>query len=143
MADPSSTPDPASIAAGVAAVGSLLHRVLDVGGARKRLAALEARLAGLRTDLDALSARLTRREQRADTGSQRATVVPPAASPDLERRLADLERRLADLERRATAIEESSDERARWERTIAADVARLEGHLSARVRRARERESDG
>lgn len=138
MADPSSAPDPATIAAAVAAAGSFLHRVLDVGGVRKRLKSVEAAVPELRASLDTMSARLTRREQRADTGSQRV-----ASDPALGERTSALSSRLDEALRRLAVLEEQADERARWERTIAADVARLEGHLSARVRRARERESDG
>lgn len=141
-------PDPLSIGAAVTAAAGVAERILDVTGVRKRVAAVETAIAEVRTlagvvaadvaklraDVEALAARLTRREN--GTGSQRATVIPAAPSPDTDRRLSEAERRI-------TALEEQADERARWERTIAADVARIEGRLSARVRRASERESDG
>ena len=135
MADPTTTPDPASIAAGIAAAGSLLHRVLDVGSVRKRLKAVEALGTALRADLDALTERVKNR--RTDTGSQpRVTMQPPPPSADVERRLAESERRL-------TVLERESDERAKSEREIAVALGRIEGRLDHRASRARERGSDG
>lgn len=112
--DPVSDHDPATTAgavtAGIAALASLGHRLLDVGGARKKIVEIVHRLdvadgvvAALRTDLDALATRVHRKleERRASTGSfPRATELPPApVQPAVEQHALDeLRARLARIE---------------------------------------------